>query len=894
MFRIVFIGYCNNERLNILNTIDECKIDIIHNYSNIIHNLPNDVIDLFIISTPNTDLSNKISNEISKDKSLNHIPIIILTNDLEYDILSDLVISDNISDKEFLYQVKTLLKMKLMDDELKKEKILLEFKVKSRTLQLEDKANSLNITLNSIGDGVIVTDKNGLITLMNPVAKEITKLNDSEFMLNHIDEVLDISYKNKKIYIFDEVMKSNKTFFIKDGSELKSKNSETIKISDSASLILNKKNDINGIVIVFRDITCEYELRKKTIESEKKYKRIYYHVPDVVYTMSIDGKFTSMNDSSIFGYSNDEIIGTYINKYVPYDNDMNTIIKNINLKIDKINKITQYKIHIRKKDGKIVPIDVKTQIVFDDDGNPLEIFGIVRDISEREEINRLIKENQERYRNMFENMNSGVWVLKHQSDDNFYIIDWNKKSEIIDNIELEKNINKNIFDIFPYLNDDKFKESLNYVWKTGDSMILKNYKICLNKETYWRKFFIYKLNTTNEIIIIVDDITELKNSELKLKEEKERAEESDRLKSVFLANMSHEIRTPMNSIIGFSDMLTSDIPKEKVEYYISIIKSSGNLLLTLIEDIIDLSKIQSGNLKISKDIFSVNDLIKHSDEEFKKNLKDKNKNNDIIFKIDINDDIIINSDQRRIKQIINNLVGNSIKFTKEGEIKLGYYVDGDFVVFYVKDTGIGISDDNILKIYDRFFQVENRNEKKQEGTGLGLTITKAIVELLGGEIWLDSTLNKGTNFYFSIPIGNNEEENKLTKKTKLKNIIYDWSDKNIFIIEDDEESFKLYDIILTSSKIKITRTKLNNINNNNINNNINNTYDLVILNVDSLQINSIINIINDIKKYNNKIILVSKVQLTDNDIKKLKVNEVFIKPLNWYSLLDIIDKYLSI
>ncbi|MFA5586710.1 MAG: PAS domain S-box protein [Saccharofermentanales bacterium] len=889
MFRIVFIGYCNNERLNILNTIDECKIDIIHNYSNIIHNLPNDVIDLFIISTPNTDLSNKISNEISKDKSLNHIPIIILTNDLEYDILSDLVISDNISDKEFLYQVKTLLKMKLMDDELKKEKILLEFKVKSRTLQLEDKANSLNITLNSIGDGVIVTDKNGLITLMNPVAKEITKLNDSEFMLNHIDEVLDISYKNKKIYIFDEVMKSNKTFFIKDGSELKSKNSETIKISDSASLILNKKNDINGIVIVFRDITCEYELRKKTIESEKKYKRIYYHVPDVVYTMSIDGKFTSMNDSSIFGYSNDEIIGTYINKYVPYDNDMNTIIKNINLKIDKINKITQYKIHIRKKDGKIVPIDVKTQIVFDDDGNPLEIFGIVRDISEREEINRLIKENQERYRNMFENMNSGVWVLKHQSDDNFYIIDWNKKSEIIDNIELEKNINKNIFDIFPYLNDDKFKESLNYVWKTGDSMILKNYKICLNKETYWRKFFIYKLNTTNEIIIIVDDITELKNSELKLKEEKERAEESDRLKSVFLANMSHEIRTPMNSIIGFSDMLTSDIPKEKVEYYISIIKSSGNLLLTLIEDIIDLSKIQSGNLKISKDIFSVNDLIKHSDEEFKKNLKDKNKNNDIIFKIDINDDIIINSDQRRIKQIINNLVGNSIKFTKEGEIKLGYYVDGDFVVFYVKDTGIGISDDNILKIYDRFFQVENRNEKKQEGTGLGLTITKAIVELLGGEIWLDSTLNKGTNFYFSIPIGNNEEENKLTKKTKLKNIIYDWSDKNIFIIEDDEESFKLYDIILTSSKIKITRTKLNN-----INNNINNTYDLVILNVDSLQINSIINIINDIKKYNNKIILVSKVQLTDNDIKKLKVNEVFIKPLNWYSLLDIIDKYLSI
>lgn len=886
MFRIVFIGDYNNERLNILSTIDECIIDIISDYNNIINNLPNDVIDLFIISTPNTDLSNKISNEIGKDKLLSHIPIIILTNDLEYDILSDLVVSDNISDKEFLYQVKTLLKMKLMDDELKKEKILLEFKVKSRTLQLEDKANSLNITLNSIGDGVIVTDKNGLITLMNPVAKEITKLNDSDFMLNHIDEVLDISYKNKKIYIFDEVMKSNKTFFIKYGSELKSKNSETIKISDSASLILNKKNDINGIVIVFRDITCEYELRKKTIESEKKYKRIYYHVPDVVYTMSIDGIFTSMNDSSIFGYDNDDIIGTHISKYIPYDKDMETITKIINFKINRNKKITQYKIHICKKDGKIVPIDVKTQIVFNDEGIPIEIFGIVRDISDKEESNRIIKESQERYRNMFENMNSGVWVLNRHDDNYFYVVDWNKKSEIIDNIILEIDVNKKLYDIFPYLNNDKFDESLNYVWDTGEPMILKNYKIELNDEIFWRKFFIYKLNTTNEIIIIVDDITELKNSEIKLKEEKERAEESDRLKSVFLANMSHEIRTPMNSIIGFSDMLSIDISKEKLEYYISIIKSSGNLLLTLIDDIIDLSMIQSGNLKISKSEFSVNKLIEQSNDEFKEFLKNKDKN--ISFEIDIlSDDITINSDQKRIKQVINNLVGNSIKFTKEGKIKLGYYIDGEFIIFYVSDTGIGISEENQLKIYDRFFQVENRNEKKQEGTGLGLTITKAIVELLGGDIWLSSEINKGTNFYFSIPI-ESKLKNKPIKKNKIKNIIYNWTGKDILIVEDDDDIFKLYDMILSSSKIKITRTNINN-----INNKLDNKYDLIILNIDSLHydVNSIIN---EIKKYNIKIILISSIQITDIDLKKLGVNEYIIKPINWYSLLDIINKYLSI
>jgi len=503
MVRIVFIGDKNSKRLNILYNIKDCYINIIDEFNDILNNLPNDVIDLFILETDSIKLGNKLCNKLNNNDLLNHIPIILINNDISENILSDLIVSDNVSDKEFLYQVKTLLKMKLMDDELKKEKILLELKVKDRTNQLEEKANRLNVTLNSIGDGVIVTDKNGLITLMNPVAKELTKLDDSDFMLNYIDDVLDITYKDEKIYLFDEVIKCKKTFYIKDGSKLKSKKSDIIRISDSASLILNRNGELNGVVIVFRDITKEYELRKETIESELKYRRIYYHVPDVVYTMSIDGIFTSMNDASIFGYTNDEIIGNHIKNYIPYQKDLIEISKNIKLKINNDSKITQYKIHIRRKDGKIVPIDVKTQMIFDDKGNPLEIFGIVRDISDKEESNRIIKESQERYKNMFENMHSGVWVFETEDGNNFYFIEWNKSASEMEQI-LEKDvINKELYEVFPYLEKDTFKDFLNTAWRINKPVIINNYKFEYNNKTKgWRKFFIYKLSTTNEIVVI--------------------------------------------------------------------------------------------------------------------------------------------------------------------------------------------------------------------------------------------------------------------------------------------------------------------------------------------------------------------------------------------------------
>ena len=893
MFRIVFIGDDNCKRLKVLKNIKDCNINIINSYNNIINNLPNDVIDLFIIQSDNIELSNNIYNDINNNKSLKHIPLILITNNIniDSDIYSDIIVSDLVSDKEFLYQVNTLLKMKLIDDELRKEQIVLELKVKERTNQLEDKANRLNITLNSIGDGVIVTDKNGYITLMNPVAKELTKLEDSDFMYKHIDEVFDITYKNNKINIYKEVIKTNKTFFIKEGSKLKSKDGNCIRISDSASLILNKNNNIDGIVIVFRDITTEYELRKRTIESEIKYRRIYYHVPDVVYTMSIDGTFTSMNDANIFGYKNDEIIGSNISKYIPYKDDLKKIQNNIRSKLVGEKKITEYEISLIKKNGDIVPINVKTQMVFDSSNNPVEIFGIVRDISDKVKTDKIIEESKDRYKNILDNMNNAVWVFKTIKGDDFYFIEWNKKSSCMDNKKEKDVIGKDIYEIFPNLIKDDFKNYLKNVWNNGKPIEINNFEFINNNKKTWRYFFIYKLSTTNELVVMVNDITSIKEYEEQLKQEKDRAEESDRLKSVFLANMSHEIRTPMNSIIGFSSLIDEKTPKNKLTEYINIINDSSNLLLTLIDDIIDLSKIQSGVMKIKKEPFNLNDLLNKSEKEYIELIKSKNKPNIKIEKNIPTKDIVINTDPKRLKQIINNLVGNAIKFTKNGKITFGYSVKNDDVIFFVKDTGIGISSENLPKIFDRFFQIENKNEKKQEGTGLGLTISKAIIEILGGKIWLESVIDKGTVFYFNLPVGdikNVKKENKKIIKRKYK-----WNNKNLLIVEDDDDNYKLCEIVLEPTGINIERSK----NCNEFYNLIKlKQYDVILMdtNLGDGNGNDLIKYIrdNNIKSY---IITLSGYSSLDSEEESYKMGANFymVKPIKWNLLKDKINEYLN-
>jgi PAS domain S-box-containing protein len=268
----------------------------------------------------------------------------------------------------------------------------------------------------------------------------------------------------------------------------------------------------------------------------------------------------------------------------------------------------------------------------------------------------------------------------------------------------------------------------------------------------------------HQCLLTLSDITERKQKELELISAKEKAEESDRLKSAFLANMSHEIRTPLNSIIGFSEFLIdSDTDEFQQHQYAQIIIDSGNNLLAIIDDILDISKIEAGQIYITKAKLSVHKLI----SDIHKSLLLKANNKGIELRLDPSnpkEEIFIESDVNRITQILVNLVGNAIKFTSKGFVEIGIKKVGDFVQFHVTDTGIGIPKEYHEQIFERFRQVDQAHNRKYGGNGLGLAISKRLVELLGGAIWIESESGKGSTFFFLVPIS---EQKKSTFKTVL-------------------------------------------------------------------------------------------------------------------------------
>ncbi len=234
---------------------------------------------------------------------------------------------------------------------------------------------------------------------------------------------------------------------------------------------------------------------------------------------------------------------------------------------------------------------------------------------------------------------------------------------------------------------------------------------------------------------------------------KHKAEESDRLKSAFLSNMSHEIRTPMNAIIGFSDLLlTADFDETERESFARMVKSNGDALLSLLNDIIDVSMIESGQLKLHIAEVNVCSLINDVFLSFSNSkLLAEKKNVKLLISSDISSTVIINTDVNRLRQILNNLLGNSLKFTEKGSIKLGCKDVDDKVMFFVKDTGIGISEEFKGKVFNRFYKLGKDEKSIYGGNGLGLTISKNLVEALKGEIWFESEKGKGTTFYVSFP-----------------------------------------------------------------------------------------------------------------------------------------------
>ncbi len=293
-----------------------------------------------------------------------------------------------------------------------------------------------------------------------------------------------------------------------------------------------------------------------------------------------------------------------------------------------------------------------------------------------------------------------------------------------------------------------------------------------------------------------------------LKEAKERAEQSDKLKSAFLANMSHEIRTPMNGILGFSQLLLETEDKEELQSFVDVINKNGNHLLSLINDIVDISKIEAGMLTLNKTEFPVNELLIEVVGLFTR--EEKVVSGSISLKsyyaLESGQDVIL-SDRIRLKQILINLLSNAIKFTDQGAIEIGYTLHHDALLFYVKDTGVGLDYDQQHYIFERFMQATTNHQPKHEGTGLGLAISRACIKLFEGDIWAESEPGRGSVFCFTLPL---TLDGQFILKTYFQNndhMDLIWKDKVILVAEDVTTNFLLIKTALNKTGVNLVWAK---------------------------------------------------------------------------------------
>jgi PAS domain S-box-containing protein len=649
----------------------------------------------------------------------------------------------------------------------------------------------LNASLESTADGILVVSREGKIIRFNhkfadmwQIPNEILEEKADEEALGHVIDQIEQPHEflAKVRHLYENPEESSfDLVHLTDGRIFK-RFSQPQRIGE----------EIVGRVWSFRDVTEHKRAEESLRQSDAKHSSMIANISDVIIIVDKEGilKYISPNIEKFFGWVPEYLVGTSSWATVHPD-DLENMRNEFYKLLQVDNAVKTMDFRLKCKDGSYRLIELTGVNLVND---PV-IKGVLMnyyDVTDRRKFENELKESELRIRALLSANPDMMFVI----DKDGVFVDYYAGNDQTLYASPDNFLGKKISDVLPPEVAGLAEKHTDILKSTGQMQIFK-YQLMINGEKIDYECRL-ALNGISNTLAIISNITDRKVAEEELLRAKEKAEESDRLKSAFLANMSHEIRTPMNGILGFAELLKEPgLTGEEQQEYISIIERSGTRMLNIINDIVEISKIESGLMAVNRKETNVNEQIEYLYTFFKPEIEAKGMKFSYRTGLSSND-AVLTTDREKLYAILINLIKNAIKYSDTGSIELGYEKKGNYLHFYVKDTGIGIPENQLEAVFNRFVQVDMGDKRAFQGAGLGLSISKAYVEMLGGKIWVESEECKGSTFYFTLSLkgetednaGSNNNANESIHENQIKSL-------KILIAEDDELS-----AILLSKAVK--------------------------------------------------------------------------------------------
>jgi PAS domain S-box-containing protein len=733
---------------------------------------------------------------------------------------ADAFITKPIDKAELQAIINMLFRVKNAEDSLRKSNEELKQQVQKASDELISKEKRYSYMFDAAGNIIILIDKNRKILEWNTAAAQILEISKTDALGKDFEEI--ITNKVMRADINDRI--NDKIDTQNQGEyqvNIRTNTDQKYQILWTVSHLKDNKDQFQYILLIGQNVSQRVKDERERKKSEAILRSNYLFLntlmnslPSLIYYKNTNGQYLgcNLNFADYCGIPPEEIVGKYTQDLNP-ESELEIIIAEDKIVFEtgqkQVKQITK-----RHSDGKTHHFIINKTAFYNPDKTIGGLVGVMVDITKIKEMESALQESEMFFKGITDSANDAIII----TDKNNKIQFWNKAAELLFGYRRDEIINKNIYQtIIPLEEASKLENHLQIIINNKEKPAVTN-SLEINTISKDGQLFPAEfsnstilLNKKQSVIYIAKNIGIRKQAENMLRVAKEKAEEADRLKTAFLSNMSHEIRTPMNAIVGFSQLLANNtLSEEKRHLFIDQININSESLLNLIEDIIYVSKIESGKIDIKIDTCHLNSVLDEIHTSFLEHRRRMAKEDvEIILTKGIdNPNFSFLSDNQRLRQILTNLIGNALKFTDKGSVTFGYEVnDNEKLLFYVKDTGLGINPEKVNYIFDRFTKIAANKTKLYGGTGLGLSITKHLVEELGGRIWVESEADKGSTFYFLLPYQGLSQQQEHIGISKAKPEKMNLKNARILIAEDEYMNYLFLQEALGPTGAKLTWAK---------------------------------------------------------------------------------------